>query len=151
MLAQALGLPLIEGDEFHPQSNQNKMRQGLPLTDEDRVDWLNTLGFTLAQHPAGAVLTCSSLKRAYRERLRSFVPGLCFVFLDIDPETSLQRVTARAGEHLFPPSLVTSQFATLESPIGEPGVLRVDATQSSGHLMPLITQWLNSPLQKVSP
>lgn len=151
MLAQALGLPLIEGDEFHPQSNQNKMRQGLPLTDEDRVDWLNTLGFTLAQHPAGAVLTCSSLKRAYRERLRSFVPGLCFVFLDIDPETSLQRVTARAGEHLFPPSLVTSQFATLESPIGEPGVLRVDATQSLGHLMPLITQWLNSPLQKVSP
>ncbi|WP_240538398.1 gluconokinase [Rhodoferax sp. PAMC 29310] len=144
MLAQTLKLPLIEGDEFHPQSNQEKMRQGLPLTDEDRVDWLNTLGMSLAQQPAGAVLTCSSLKLAYRERLRSFVPGLCFVFLDIDPATALQRVTARAGEHLFPPSLVTSQFAALESPVGEPGVLQVDATQSLLQLTPVITDWLNS-------
>jgi gluconokinase len=151
MLAQTLGLPLIEGDEFHPQRNLDKMRQGLPLTDNDRLDWLNTLGLTLAQHPAGAVLTCSSLKRAYRERLRSFVPGLCFVFLDIDPNTALQRVTARAGEHLFPPSLVTSQFATLELPVDEPGVLQVDATQSLAHLTPLITGWMNPTLQKVSP
>ncbi len=151
MLAQTLKLPLIEGDEFHPKSNQEKMRQGLPLTDEDRVDWLNTLGSALTQHPEGAVLTCSSLKLAYRERLRSFVPGLCFVFLDIDPDTSLRRVTARAGEHLFPPSLVTSQFAILESPVGEPGVLQVDATQSLAQLTPLISDWLNSPLQKDRP
>lgn len=144
MLAQTLKLPLIEGDEFHPKSNQEKMRQGLPLTDEDRVDWLNTLGLSLTRHPDGAVLTCSALKLAYRERLRSFVPGLCFVFLDIDPQTSLQRVTARAGEHLFPPSLVTSQFATLESPVGEAGVLRVDASQPLKQLTPLIADWVNT-------
>jgi gluconokinase len=144
MLAQALKLPLIEGDEFHPKSNQEKMRHGLPLTDEDRVDWLNTLGLALTRHPDGAVLTCSALKLAYRERLRSFVPGLCFVFLDIDPQTSLQRVTARAGEHLFPPSLVTSQFATLESPVGEAGVLRVDASQPLKQLTPLIADWVNT-------
>ena len=144
MLAQTLGLPLIEGDEFHPQSNQEKMRQGLPLTDEDRVDWLNTLGLALTRHPEGAILTCSSLKLAYRDRLRFFVPGLCFVFLDIDPATSLQRVTARAGEHLFPPSLVASQFATLESPVGEAGVMRVDATQSLKQLTPLIAAWVNT-------
>jgi gluconokinase len=150
MLAQTLGLPLIEGDEFHPQCNLEKMRQGLPLADEDRVEWLNTLGQALAQHPNGAVLTCSSLKLAYRDRLRSYVPNLCFVFLDIDPETALQRVTARAGEHLFPPSLVTSQFAALESPIGEQGVFRVDATQPLGKLAPFITAWLNTSLQKES-
>lgn len=148
MLAQTLGLPLIEGDEFHPQANLDKMRQGLPLADADRVDWLNTLGLALTQHPKGAVLTCSALKLAYRERLRSFAPGLCFVFLDIDSETALQRVTARAGEHLFPPSLVTSQFATLESPVGEPGVLQVDATQALAALTPLITDWLNTTPQE---
>lgn len=148
MLALALKLPLIEGDEFHPQGNLDKMRQGLPLADEDRIDWLNTLGLALTQHPKGAVLTCSALKLSYRERLRSYAPGLCFVFLDIDPETALRRVTARAGDHLFPPSLVTSQFSTLESPVGEPAVLRVDATQALVVLTSLIVDWLNPSFQK---
>ena len=150
-LAHTLGLPLIEGDDFHPPANSDKMRQGLALTDADRVDWLNTLGETLAQHPHGAVLSCSALKLSYRDRLRSYSPGLRFVFMDIDPETSLQRVTARAGDHLFPPSLVTSQFATLESPVGEPGVLRVDATQALVTLTPFITNWLNAPAPKDTP
>jgi gluconokinase len=150
VLAQTLGLPLIEGDEFHPASNLEKMRQGLPLTDADRAGWLTTLGHTLARHTTGAVLTCSALKRAYRERLRSLVPGLRFVFLDITPATAHQRVTARAGEHLFPPSLVDSQFATLESPVGEPGVLRVDATLPLVTLSQSIAFWLNNE-PEVSP
>lgn len=144
-LASTLGLPLIEGDEFHPASNLDKMRQGLALTDADRADWLSALGSALAQHEGGAVLTCSALKRAYRDRLRAQVPGLLFVFLDIDPATARQRVTARAGEHLFPPSLVDSQFATLESPVGEPGVLRVDATQPLDQLSSVVANWLNQP------
>ena len=144
-LASTLGLPLIEGDEFHPASNLDKMRQGLALTDADRADWLSALGLALAQHEGGAVLTCSALKRAYRDRLRAQVPGLLFVFLDIDPATARQRVTARAGEHLFPPSLVDSQFATLESPAGEPGVLRVDATQPLDQLSTVVATWLNQP------
>jgi gluconokinase len=141
-VAKLLGLPLIEGDEFHPECNLAKMRQGLALTDADRADWLSALGQALARHPGGAVLTCSALKRSYRERLRAHVVGLRFVFLDIDAQTAHQRVTARSGEHLFPPSLVQSQFATLESPLGEAGVLRVDATQTLDHLTAAVAQWL---------
>lgn len=149
-VAQALGLPLIEGDEFHPQSNLDKMRQGLALTDSDRADWLTTLGQTLALQTAGAVLTCSALKRAYRERLRGYVPGLRFVFLAIDPATARQRVTARAGDHLFPPSLVDSQFDTLESPVGEAGVLHIDATLPLNLLSSTVTRWLRDEAAKES-
>lgn len=143
-LARLLGLPLIEGDEFHPASNVEKMRQGLPLTDIDRAEWLTALGHALEQHPAGAVLTCSALKASYRERLRAHAPGLRFVFLEIDAPTAHQRVTDRAGAHLFPPSLVTSQFATLESPLGEPGVLAVDATLPLTALGDTVIRWLRS-------
>lgn len=147
-LAQTLGLPLIEGDEFHSESNLTKMRQGLPLTDTDRAEWLTVLGHALEQHPAGAVLTCSALKASYRDRLRVHAPGLRFVFLEIDPQTAHQRVSARAAEHLFPASLVTSQFATLESPVGEVGVLRVDATDSLAHLSETVARWLQKDLMK---
>lgn len=147
-VAHALGLPLIEGDAFHPARNQDKMRQGLALTDADRSDWLTALGQALAQHPAGAVLTCSALKKSYRDRLRAHVSGLRFVFLDIDAATAHQRVTARAGEHLFPPSLVDSQFATLERPVGEPGVLRVDASASLASLSDTVAHWIRPDLKK---
>ena len=141
-LAHGLGLPLIEGDEYHPSGNLAKMRRGLPLTDADRAQWLATLAQALTTHSAGAVLACSALKRAYRDRLRMGAPGLRFVFLDIDQQTAHRRVTARAGQHLFPPSLVESQFATLESPVGEPGVLRVDATLPLAGLSEYVIQWL---------
>lgn len=143
VLAQTLGLPLIEGDDFHSDHNLDKMRRGLALTDADRADWLDALGQALKQHNTGAVLTCSALKRAYRERLRSHAPGLRFVFLEIDPDSAHQRVSARAGAHLFPASLVQSQFAALESPVGEPGVLRVDGTQSLVDLNTIIKNGLD--------
>lgn len=143
LLAQTLGLPLVEGDEFHSEHNREKMRQGLALTDADRADWLAALGQALEHHAAGAVLTCSALKRAYRDRLRRHAPGLRFVFLDVDARTAHERVTQRATQHLFPASLVASQFAALESPIGEPGVLRVDATQTPEHLRDIIVDWLD--------
>lgn len=126
-LARALGLPLVEGDDFHPEANQQKMRAGVPLTDADRAGWLDALAAQLAAAPAGAVLTCSALKRAYRERLRAAAPGLRFVHLALDREEALRRVAQRPG-HFFPPSLVDSQLATLEPPAGEPGVIELDAT-----------------------
>ena len=147
-VAQAVGLPLIEGDEFHPERNLDKMRQGMPLTDADRSDWLNALGQALEQHQSGAVLTCSALKASYRDRLRAHAPGLRFVFLEIDPQTARQRVSARAAQHLFPPSLVDSQFATLESPVDEPGVLRVDATQPLAVLSETVARWLQHDLKE---
>ncbi len=125
-IAQALGLPLVEGDEFHPASNIDKMSRGLPLEDKDRAGWLDRLAAELARHPAGAVLTCSALKRAYRDRLRSAAPELRFVHLQLTLGEALRRVQARGG-HFYPPSLVSSQFEALEDPSGEPGVLGVDA------------------------
>jgi gluconokinase len=126
-LAQALGLPLVEGDSFHPPANIDKMRRGVPLDDADRAGWLDTLGRELASRPGGAVLTCSALKAAYRDRLRAAAPGLRFVHLALTPAQAQARVAARAG-HFYPPSLVDSQFAALEDPAGEPGVVVVDAS-----------------------
>ncbi len=126
-LARALGLPLVEGDDFHPHANQQKMRDGVPLTDADRAGWLDALAGELAAAPGGTVLTCSALKRAYRDRLRAAAPGLRFVHLVLTREEAQRRVAARAA-HFFPSSLVDSQLSTLESPAGEPGVVELDAT-----------------------
>lgn len=141
-VAQALGWPLIEGDDFHPPASKAKMRAGIALDDADRGGWLDRLGAELRRHPQGAVLTCSALKRAYRDGLRESAPGLRFVHLAIDREQALERVRARAAEHLFPPSLVASQFATLESPAGEPGVLEVDATRPLPLLANEVVAWI---------
>ncbi len=143
-LAGALGLPLIEGDAFHPQDNIRKMRGGLPLDDADRAGWLDCLARELAAHPGGAVLSCSALKRAYRERLRAAVPRLRFVFLEIDREEARARVQARAPAHIFPASLVDSQFEALESPVGEPDVLAVPATAPLPQLRAQALAWLGA-------
>ncbi|WP_240668368.1 MULTISPECIES: gluconokinase [Piscinibacter] len=141
-LARALGLPLVEGDDFHSPASRDKMSRGIALTDADRAGWLDTLGGQLRAHPAGLVLTCSALKRAYRDRLRSAEPGLRFAFLELDRAAALQRVAARAASHFFSASLVDSQFATLESPVGEPGVLRLDALQPLDVLCAATAAWL---------
>jgi gluconokinase len=143
-VAQALGWALIEGDDHHPEANQVKMRAGTPLTDEDRAGWLDTLGRLLAQPAAhgGVVLTCSALKRRYRDQLRSHAPAVHFVWLRIDETTALARVTQRASQHLFPPSLVKSQFAALEAPTGEAGVLEVDATQEIRAITERVLAWV---------
>lgn len=125
-LAASLGWPFIEGDAFHAPASIAKMQAGQPLTDADREGWLDRLGGMLAAQ-APVVLSCSALKRSYRDRLRAACPGLGFVFLEIDRELALQRTAARADGHFFPASLVDSQFQALESPAGEPGVLTVPA------------------------
>ena len=126
-LADALQLPLVEGDSFHPAANIEKMSRGLALDDRDRAGWLAALARQLAAHPGGAVLTCSALKRAYRDILRGGVRDLLFVHLALPMRQAQQRVASRPG-HFYPPSLVASQFAALEDPAGEPGVVTVDAT-----------------------
>ena len=143
-VAEALSLPLVEGDDFHSPGSRDKMSRGVALTDADRDGWLDILGEQLAAHPEGAVLTCSALKRSYRERLRSARPGLRFVFLDIGRADALQRVAQRAAAHFFSSSLVDSQFATLESPVGEAAVLRVDALHPLPALRAEVNRWLAS-------
>jgi len=143
-IAQLRGLPLIEGDEFHPEGNIDKMRQGLALDDQDRAGWLNRLGGELMRHPDGAVLTCSALKRSYRDSLREAAPGLRFVHLSLSEEQALQRVAAR-DDHFYPPILVASQFEALEDPRSEPGVLVVDALLPVEELACRAADWLAEP------
>lgn len=140
-IAAALGLPLIEGDDHHSESSRDKMSAGIPLTDDDREGWLTLLGQYLHDAPDGVVLTCSALKRKYRDQLRAASPGVRFVFLDLDREVAHARVASRAS-HFFSASLVDSQFATLESPTGEPDVLRVDATLNLAELVDKVAQWI---------
>jgi gluconokinase len=149
-VAQALDLPLIEGDSFHSEGNRAKMAAGTALTDADRAGWLLALGVELQNHQSsgGAVLTCSALKLAYRDQLRAAckpAQALRFVFLDIPYAAALARVQARAGVHFFSDSLVASQFATLERPGSqrpEPDVLRVDALEPLARLCQGVLQWL---------
>jgi gluconokinase len=140
-IAQGLGLPLIEGDEFHPGPNIEKMRRGLPLDDDDRAGWLVRLGEELLAHPTGAVLTCSALKRAYRDTLRAAAPAVRFVHLSLSQEQALARVAARDG-HFYPPSLVASQFEALQDPSGEPGVLVIDAVMPMDAVVLDALEWL---------
>jgi gluconokinase len=136
---------MLEGDTFHPTTSQVKMAQGKPLTDQDRAGWLITLGEELARSTdASVVLSCSALKKSYRDTLRSYKPNLRFVYLDISPATALSRVSSRAvaDGHFFPATLVDNQFVTLEVPTGEVGVLTVDATASMAELVAQVRGWL---------
>ncbi|MGW0846272.1 gluconokinase [Streptomyces sp. NPDC002787] len=118
LLAQSLGVPYAEGDDFHPAPNVAKMRAGHPLDDEDRRPWLDEIAQWLASHAdSGGVMTCSALKRRYRDRLASAAPHVCFLHLDGSPELIAARITARRG-HFMPPDLLKSQFADLE-PLGD--------------------------------
>ncbi|MBX3618493.1 MAG: gluconokinase [Rhizobacter sp.] len=146
-VAERLGWPLIEGDDYHAESSKAKMKEGIALTDADRAGWLATLGGLLATHQregTSVLLTCSALKRSYRDLLRARSPGLRFVFLDIDKASAIERVAARGTLHLFPTSLVDSQFATLEPPHGEPGVLCISALLPREALATQVADWLRS-------
>jgi gluconokinase len=140
-LASALHGLLIEGDDYHLPQSQDKMRRGIALDDRDRDPWLAKLGSLLALAPDHAVLTCSALKRSYRDRLRNAAPSLKIVYLEIDRTESMARVAARPT-HLFPASLVDNQFQVLEPPVGEPGVLRTDATQPVDAQCEAVLRWL---------
>ncbi len=151
LVAQGLGLPLIEGDEFHPEANRVRMRDGIALTDADRADWLDRLGAELQRHPAGAVLTCSALKASYRDRLRSASTGLRFAWLDLDPASAEARVGQRPT-HFFPKGLVASQFEALEPPLDEPEVLRLDALLPPEAIADRVVRWaVNTPRETRAP
>jgi gluconokinase len=113
-LAERLGVPFADADDFHSAENVAKMRAGTPLNDDDRLPWLRNIAAWLGEHQgSGAVVTCSALKRRYRDILRERASGVLFLHLDGDKETVRRRVAGRAG-HFMPESLVDSQFADLE-------------------------------------
>ncbi|MBV8966016.1 MAG: gluconokinase [Mycobacteriaceae bacterium] len=113
-LAQRLGVPFADADDFHPPANVAKMTAGIPLDDEDRYPWLEAIGDWLAAHcMSGGVMSCSALKRRYRDQLRTHCPQTGFVHLSGSAEVIAARQASRPG-HFMPPSLMASQFATLE-------------------------------------
>ncbi|MEV8533578.1 gluconokinase [Streptomyces sp. NPDC051211] len=114
LLAAALGVPYAEGDAFHPPANIAKMSSGIPLEDADRGPWLDAVGaWAGGCGELGGVVSCSALKRTYRDRLRSAAPAVVFVHLTGERALIERRMTARTG-HFMPAALLDSQFATLE-------------------------------------
>ncbi|WP_439523739.1 gluconokinase [Marivita sp.] len=107
-------MTFIDADSLHPQENIDKMSSGQPLTDEDRLPWLETVGDTLAETPGPVVVGCSALKRRYRDIIRAHVPEpVRFLHLDAAQTVLSARVTGRTG-HFMPPALLQSQFDALE-------------------------------------
>ncbi|MFD8597241.1 gluconokinase [Kitasatospora sp. NPDC059646] len=116
LLAHRLGLPYAEADDFHPAANIAKMSAGIPLDDQDREPWLRALGAWLGERAGagtGGVVTCSALKRSYRDILRDACPEAFFLHLTGSHDLVGDRIAHRTG-HFMPPSLLDSQYATLE-------------------------------------
>ncbi|WP_209722714.1 gluconokinase [Duganella sp. 1411] len=145
-LAAALGVPFLEGDTFHPQANVAKMSAGMPLDDDDRAGWLLTLQgkiLAAARRGEGLVLSCSSLKRRYRDLLRQADPQLRFAHLDGERAVIEGRMRARSG-HYMPTSLLDSQLRDLEPLQADEDGLRLDLTLSPDQLVSLILQHLKT-------
>jgi gluconokinase len=135
-LAEALGVPFVDGDALHPAANVAKMVAGIPLDDTDRAPWLDAIGAVLAAGPV--VVACSALKRGYRDRLRASAPDLQLVQLDVDRAVLLDRMTDRT--HFMPPSLLDSQLATLEPPMLDEQAIVVNGARPLPELVETLTE-----------
>jgi gluconokinase len=127
LLAERLGWVYAEADAFHPAANVAKMAAGHPLDDADRAPWLAAIGHFVDETTAAgrpAVVTCSALKRVYRDQLREGRPNLRLIFLEAPFEVIQWRLSAREG-HFFPADLLASQFRDLEAPGADEQVLEV--------------------------
>ena len=141
-LAAKLGRPFYDADDFHPAANIEKMRQGIPLTEQDRIPWLTALHNlinTLLLHDQLGVVSCSSLTRFDRQQLLAGERDVHIVYLHGSYELIKQRLEARHG-HFFKPELLASQFKTLEEPSGD--VLRIDVDQTPEAIVDQIVRGL---------
>ena len=137
LLAQARGATYLDGDDFHPPENVARMRAGQALTDADRQGWLDALCQRLAQARAageGVVLSCSALKRVYRDTLRQGAPALKLVYLHGPRELLAARIAARQN-HYMPASLLDSQLATLQPPQPDEDALAVEVSWSPAQIV----------------
>lgn len=118
LLAKRLGTEFLDADDFHSETNVEKMRNGLPLNDDDRAGWLDRLRGIISDNlhsGRSIILACSALRQRYRDRLRNPGEKISFVYLKGDFKTISQRLNQRGG-HYMPASLLESQFAALEEP-----------------------------------
>ena len=127
-IAQRLRVPFADADDFHPPANIAKMTAGEPLDDRDRRPWLEAIGDWLTQHADGGVMSCSALKRKYRDQLRHHRRDVEFLHLHGSREVIAQRQSSRPG-HFMPASLLESQFATLEPLAPDERGLVIDVDQ----------------------
>jgi gluconokinase len=132
-LAAQLGLRYAEGDDLHPPRNVALMAAGTPLTDEDRQGWLQAVARELASDD-GVVVSCSALKRSYRDLLRASAPALRLVHLSGPAAVLEQRLQARSG-HYMPASLLPSQLQALEPPGDDENPIVLDITQPPDQLL----------------
>src|SRR6185295_5718435 len=143
-LAQRLHAAFLEGDAFHPPANVARMAAGVALTDDDRRDWLRALSDELgaaARAGRAVVLSCSALKRSYRDTLRAQASDLALVYLRGTPQLLAQRMAGRQG-HYMPPSLLASQLATLEPPQDDEHALTLDVAHDPQQLVHETLAWL---------
>lgn len=141
-LANQLGLAYVEGDDDHPAANVAKMAAGIALDDADRQDWLLILQSRIRaaqQQGIGLVLSCSALKRRYRDLLRQGDPALLFVHLDGERELIAARMQARSN-HFMPPTLLDSQIRDLEPLASDENGIRLDISNAPGQLIDDIVQ-----------
>jgi len=141
LLAGRIGARFVDGDDYHPESNISKMRQGRPLDDNDRYHWLKTLSAIISEHVSTnnpLVLACSALKQRYRDILAGGHPStsITFIYLKCGIDTIVHRVSARQN-HFMPPSLIQSQFVDLEEPAGD-NVVVVDGDLGVDEVMSLL-------------
>lgn len=134
-LAERLGWPFRDADSFHPPANVAKMSSGIPLTDEDRKPWLAAIAAWIDELRAtggNGIVTCSALKKAYRDVIVGDRPDVVLVYLKGSRELIGQRMAARQ-HHFMPPALLDSQFATLEEPGADenPLVVKVEASKEA--------------------
>ena len=141
-LADSLGYPFFDGDNFHSANNVDKMRQGIPLSDQDRETWLTTLN-QLMKSETTAVVACSALKPKYRALLKQGNPGLVFVYLKGDFDTIWERHQKRDGHYFNGKDMLASQFSTLVEPSATEAIL-IDIHQD-------VERVLASVLQRLQP
>ena len=128
-LAQRLRVPFADADDFHPPANIEKMTAGTPLNDDDRYPWLEAIGEWLAARCRdGGVMSCSALKRKYRDQLRRHCPDVTFLHLAGSPEMIGRRQASRPG-HFMPATLLASQFETLEPLAADERGVSIDVDQ----------------------
>ena len=147
LIARGLKAEFLEGDDLHPARNVERMAAGIALTDKDRHDWLLEIAQQIADARAGRhalVVSCSALKRSYRDMLRTAAPDLAFVHIHGSAELLEARMRARAN-HYMPSSLLESQLQTLEPPRPDERAITLDAVTPPDQIATQAVAWLNTP------
>ena len=150
MLADRLGWGMAEGDDFHPPENRAKMASGVPLTDDDRIPWLESIRDYVDRQPSNMVVTCSALKKSYRDILRTARGRVRFLHLHGSRSVLAERMRNRTG-HFMPPALLISQLETLEPLQPDEDGTVVDISASTEEIVELALSRLRlgSPQQEV--